>query len=518
MRRMMQWLSVVFCVFIVSCNGLQCAPVVTLPQVQLPGAFIPQFVDPLPVLDVAGGPMKTVITDANEVEVHAREFLVNVMPSSFVPASSPFYGGTWVWGYTVGSNPPPSPAGTYIGPVFITQRGLPTQVRFVNDLGFATTTNVAFWANATDQTIHWADPLGGQANACAHGIVAGQAPTGTCAAHYAGSIPMVPHLHGGEVPPVVDGGPDAWFTSDGTIHGNAYYTRPNVAANGNVSVYRYPNGQQAAMLWFHEHTLGVTRLNVYVGLAGGYILTDPGTPLPAGLHPAGLQQGAGGAVEYLTPLVIQDRMFDTNGQLFFPNQGINPEHPYWIPEFVGDTIVVNGKVWPFMAVQEKRYRFLIVNGSNARTYELFFPAGPTIWQIGTDGGYLDAPVSFDPSLGQKLLLMPGERADIIVNFAGFGNRTLVLNNTGATPYPGGDLPAPQTLGQIIQFRVAAGNVTDASFDPATGAALRPPMIRLVDPAAGTLASGVTAAKTRQLTLNEIAQDSPSTVNGINYPG
>ena len=64
-------------------------------------------------------------------------------------------------------------------------------------------------------------------------------------------------------------------------------------------------------------------------------------------------------------------MFDTNGQLFFPNVGINPEHPFWVPEFVGDTIVVNGKAWPFMNVEPRRYKFLFLNGSNARAYELY---------------------------------------------------------------------------------------------------------------------------------------------------
>ena len=235
---------------------------------------------------------------------------------------------------------------------------------------------------------------------CAH---MGGMPMGDCAQHYAGPIPTVPHLHGGEVPPVIDGGPDAWFTSDGAYHGHGYYTHPGVAAAGNEAVYRYPNTQEAAMIWFHDHLLGATRLNVYAGLAGAYPLIDPGLALPTGLHPVGLQQGASGPVDYLVPLVLQDRMFDVNGQLFFPNVGINPEHPFWIPEFVGDTIVVNGKVWPFLNVQPKRYRFLFVNGSNARTYELFLvnPAtkamGPPIWQIGTDGGYLDAPVKIDPN-------------------------------------------------------------------------------------------------------------------------
>jgi spore coat protein A len=248
----------------------------------------------------------------------------------------------------------------------VASRGTPTEVKFVNDL---TADNIA-WKDWTDQTLHWADPVNDGANQCMMDIVAGQPPTGDCADHYGGPIPAVPHLHGGEQPPEIDGGPEQWFTADGKHVGNAYYSKDGLAPK-NYTIYRYLNVQEAAPLWFHDHMLGGTRLNVYAGLAGAYVLIDPGLALPTGLDPVGLQQGADGPVDYLIPLVIQDRMFDTNGQLYFPNVGINPEHPFWIPEFVGDTIVVNGKVWPFLNVEPRRYRFLIINGSNARTYELY---------------------------------------------------------------------------------------------------------------------------------------------------
>jgi hypothetical protein len=165
---------------------------------------------------------------------------------------------------------------------------------------------------------------------------------------------------------VLEDGPEAWFTSDGMFQGHAYHTKPRRAVAGNQCVYRYPNDQEAAPIWFHDHVLGITRLNVYAGLAGAYDIVDPDLRLPVGLNPIGLQQGAAGAVELLIPLVIQDRMFDTNGQLFFPaGEGfaLNPQHPYWVPEFTGDTIVVNGKVWPYLKVQAKRYRFLSIDGS-----------------------------------------------------------------------------------------------------------------------------------------------------------
>ncbi|HZD55704.1 MAG TPA: multicopper oxidase [Anaerolineales bacterium] len=469
--------------------------------IPLPGSSIPQFIDPLPLLSVAGGPMETIVAGAAEITLTMQEFQANVMPSTFLPGT---YTGTWVWGYRAGITPT-NPAGTYIGPVIVASRGTPTQIRFVNNL----TANNIFWREWTDQTLHWADPLGGEMNMCAHSTMPGQPPSTDCAAHYDGPIPAVPHLHGGEVPPVLDGGPDAWFTADGAYHGHAYYTMAGAAAN--EAIYRYPNTQEAAPIWFHDHVLGATRINVYAGLAGAYALTDPGLALPTGLHPVGLQQGADGPVDFLVPLVLQDRTFDTNGQLFLFNIGINPEHPYWVPEFVGDTIVVNGKVWPFLNVEPRRYRFLFINGSNARTYELFVVnpvtkvMGPPMWQIGTDGGYLDAPVKIDPNVKplDKLTIMPGERADVIIDFAGLAGQTLLMRNTGRTPYPKGTAPAGSTLGQIIQFRVGPGPVADASYDPASGIPLRPPMIRLVNPATGTLAAGVTANQTRQLTLNEV---------------
>jgi spore coat protein A len=478
-------------------------PIVAAAQTPLQGRAIPQFIDRLPLLDLAGGPMKTVVDDGSLFEIHMREFLANVMPSTFAPATGT-YAGTWVWGYIPGATAPTNPLGTYIGPVIVARRGTPTNVRYVNDLGSASSTNLVSWMNATDLTLHWADPLNGEADACERAVVPGQPPSAACAAHYTGPIPAVAHLHGGEVPALFDGGPSAWFTSDGVYHGHDYFTN---GLGGNGATYQYPNTQEAAMIWFHDHALGITRLNVYAGLAGAYAIIDENLSLPTGLHPVGLQQGSGGSVDYIIPMVIQDRSFDVNGQFFFPNLGINPDHPYWVPEFVGDTIVVNGKVWPFLNVEPRRYRFLFLNGSNARTYEMYIvsqangAAGPPLWQIGTDGGYLDVPVQLNST--QKLLLMPGERADVIIDFAGFEGQTLILRNTGNTPFPKGGPPNGSTLGRLVQFRVGPGPVSDASFDPATGAQLRQPIIRLADPVTGALAANVNANKIRQLTLNEV---------------
>jgi spore coat protein A len=461
----------------------------------LPGSAIPQFIDPLPLLSVAGGPMETIIDDGNEFRLTMQEFQASVMPTGFVPATGT-YTGTYVWGYRAGITPV-APAGTYIGPVIVATRNQPTQIRYVNNLPETIDTMTA-WPDWTDQTLHWADPLGDGMD--------------LLKTHYMGPVPAVPHLHGGEIPPWIDGGPDAWWTADGVYKGHAYHTfvpTQGDPAQPNEAIYRYPNCQEAANIWFHDHGLGITRINVYAGLAGAYPIIDPYLTLPTGLHPVGLEQGAGGPVDYLVPLVLQDRSFDTNGQLYLQNLGINLEHPFWVPEFVGDTIVVNGKVWPFHSIEPRRYRFLFLNGSNARTYELFLvnpvtkAMGPPLWVIGTDGGYLDTPAKIDPALGQKLLIMPGERYDVIIDFAGLAGQTLILRNTGRTPYPKGAPPKGSTVGQVIQFRVGPAAAADASYDPASGTPLRPPMIRLVDPVAGTAAAGVTPTVRRQLTLNEV---------------
>jgi spore coat protein A len=495
-------------------------------QIPLSTSAIPKFIEPLPLLSVAGGRMETILAGSGEITLTMKEFKVDMLSIGTLPNGNT-YEGTWVWGYR-GGNLNPGFYDTYIGPVIVAYRGTPTQVKFVNNL----TANHIYWRDWTDQTLHWADPLHDGANACMMGIMPSEPPSEDCAAHYGGSIPAVPHLHGGEQPPEIDGGPEQWFTADGSHVGNAYYSKDNLNPK-NYCVYRYLNVQEAAPLWFHDHLLGGTRLNVYAGLAGAYALTDPGLTLPTGLHPVGMQQGESGPVDYLIPLVIQDRMFDTDGQLLFPNLGINPEHPYWVPEFVGDTIVVNGKAWPFLSVEPRRYRFLLINGSNARTYELFLvnpntkAMGPPIWQIETDGGYLDKPVKIDPNLKplDKLRVMPGERAGFIIDFAGYEDQILLVRNTGRTPYPKGETPHGNTLGRIMLFRVGSTSLynPDESYDPATSTEpLRPEgreIIRLVDSEAGTLAEGVSYDVRRQLTLNEVENPEPiTTEEGDSYPG
>jgi FtsP/CotA-like multicopper oxidase with cupredoxin domain len=535
------------------------------PQIPLNPKTIPQFVDPLPSLD-------PIIAGSTQIELNMKEFQSQVLSTGtplpalgvgvtvgVLPPTStdPHPTWTYVWGYLKKGQTERS---SYLGPVILATRDNPTEVNFVNNLGTVNTgntttdTKVEFYKYSIDQTLYWADPFHAEANPCAEGTGSFTSAGGRkyptwntdCANNYAGPIPAVVHLHGGEVPPVLDGGPDSWFTSTGQI-GPGFYSKDGVGQK-NYAIYRYPNSQEAANIWFHDHALGITRLNVYAGLAGGYLINDPALSLPLGLNPYGLLSGIASNPPVdqslipllgdtpIVPLVIQDRMFDTNGQLFFPGDsagGIlwstNPEHPYWVPEFVGDTIVVNGKTWPFLSVQAKRYRFLFVNGSNARTYELSLPNPVTgtqvpFYVIGTDGGYLNAP-----ALTKVLTIMPGERYDVIIDFAGSPNTNLVLKNTGKTPYPRGAQPQGATIGRIIQFRVGPPVLpaVDNSYNPALGTPIRPvgkTIVRLPGTPGGPTTTNTNVQLTRLLTLNEdlalpVAVPNDPVTNGpVAYPG
>ena len=306
------------------------------------------------------------------------------------------------------------------GPTFEVTRHIPINVKWINNL-------TGPQPLAVDPTIHWADPnnMGMPMPPFLPfppGYPLAQSP-----------VPIVTHLHGGETEPTSDGYPEAWFTAGEAITGPDFIK----------SLYHYINDQESATLWYHDHTLGLTRQNVYMGLAGFYLLRDPHNPLDGKCSklPSG---------KYEIPLAVQDRSFFDDGSLLFPNNGVNTNvHPYWRPAFIGNTIMVNGKVWPNLDVDRRQYRFRILNGSNTCFYNLAFSNQMPFIQIGTDGGYLPKPVQ----LG-SLLISPGERADILVNFSQLlpGTRLTMTNNANA-PFPNGNPPDPQTTGQIMQFTV-----------------------------------------------------------------
>jgi len=352
---------------------------------------------------------------------------------------------TRVWGYGGNATVFGGTTATYMmsspGPTFEVLKGVPIRVNWTNMI----TEQQPF---AVDPTLHWANPTNlpmpypyptppAPFPAFPPGIPAAQSP-----------VPLVTHLHGGEVPPVSDGGPDAWWTNSG-IQGPGYSSA--VPTTNNSAVYYYPNINPASTLWYHDHALGITRLNVMSGLAGFYIVrdnnatTDPIAPLlPTG--------------KYDMPLVFQDRSFFTDGSFNFPSLGVQPQkHPYWVPEFFGDTIMVNGLVWPNMNVDQGVYRFRLLDGSNARFYTIQFIvqtgalAGTVLpfTQIASDGGYLTAPVTLT-----KLTFAPGERVEILVDFSNLGpTDTVLLKNTAKENFPAGASVNPRTVGQLMQFTV-----------------------------------------------------------------
>jgi spore coat protein A len=330
----------------------------------------------------------------------------------------------------------------YLGPTIEATSGRPVVVKYINNIN-------PLLPHPLQAAIDWTvpDPL-----------MYGNLPPGR----------VTPHLHGGFTEPGYDGHPHSWWTSTGgfaalTQAGSHYASLDPVSPVG-TAVYRYSNAQQAAMLWYHDHAMGITRLNVYAGLAALYFVRDT---LDTGLPTNPLRLPAG---PYEVPLVIQDKQFNLDGSLFYPTVGITPTHPIWVPEFFGDTAVVNAKAFPFMNVEPRRYRFRMVNGSQARFYNMWL-AGPgkgnlPLWVIGMEQSLLSTravPL-------QQLLLAPGERADVIVDFTGIRpGTTFTLSNNANVPFPGGG-PGAVKIPDLMQFRVVApavGTPLDTSLPPAS---------------------------------------------------
>ncbi|AIF52929.1 multicopper oxidase family protein [Pelosinus sp. UFO1] len=316
------------------------------------------------------------------------------------------------------------------GATFKAVRGIPSIVQYVNNI---TGPNLF----AVDPTLHWANPNNIPAptppfNPFPPGYSLAQSP-----------VPLVVHLHGGEVRSDSDGNPDAWFTAGEVKKGPAFIT----------SLYTYPNGQEATTLWYHDHALGTTRLDVYAGLAGFYLIEDPNNKI-APLLPSG---------PFDIPLAIQDRSFNDDGSLFYPSNGVVPNvHPYWTSMFSGNTIMVNGRVWPNLDVERRQYRFRILNGSNTRTYNLKLSNGQEFIQIGSDGGFLPFPVTLT-----QLLLSPAERAEILIDFSKLSpGIKVIVTNDAKSPFPNGPAPDPKTVGQIMQFTVLDTPVVPSAQLPA----------------------------------------------------
>jgi spore coat protein A, manganese oxidase len=291
-------------------------------------------------------------------------------------------------------------------------------------------------------------------------------------------VRLMTHLHGGFVAADSDGNPAV---------------TPNGFGPGETQTVYYTNQppeMPASLLWFHDHGLGTTRLNVFAGLAAAYIVRDEfdtgAEPNPIGI--------AGGPYE--VPLVIQDRQFNADGTFRYPTSDV--PGATWIGEFFGDTMLVNGRVWPFLRVEPRMYRLRILNGCNARILDLDI-GGPRLWQIGAEGGMWDVPVPLS-----RMVLAPAERADVLVDFTRFAGQTRVRKNH-KPPQPV-STPAP-SLEQVMQIRVGS---TVSHGGPTS----IPPVLL-----GGRRADLGDPVMTRFITLNEIDTDEPTwflNLNGVHF--
>jgi spore coat protein A len=484
-------------------------------QAQVPGGTLPpgsitKYVTPLVIPPAMPGRRAPRRAQVDYYEIAVRQFEQQILPPD-LPV-------TTVWSYGARNAP-----ASFNYPAFTIEARWrrPVRVKWVNDL-VDENGNYLPHLLPVDQTLHWANPPGG---------VAGRDGRGTAQAPYTGPVPIVTHLHGGHSTQESDGYPEAWFLPAannipaGFARVGSFYAPFRQLAEESFgqqwtpgsAVFQYDNDQAAATLWYHDHTLGMTRSNVYAGPAGFYLVRGgPGDAIGGTLPGPAPQLGdPPGTRYYEIPIAIQDRSFNMDGSLFYPGdraffEGLEPSQlqipfipdaacdgpsdisPIFNPEFFGNTLVVNGRTWPFLEVEQRRYRFRFLNGCNSRFVILKLSNGLPFWQIGAEGGFLPAPVELE-----QLLMGPAERADVIVDFTNVSVGTeIILRNLGPDePFGGGEPPGdfdsadPETTGQVMQLRVVAASGVDTSTPPN----------ELVLPAITPLPA---ETNTRQVSLNE----------------
>ena len=477
---------------------------------QIPGGTldphtVPKFQTPLlipPVMPKAGTIKQRGGKNADYYEISVKQFAQQILPAG-LPA-------TTVWGYG-----PVSGAGSK-RPLLIhnapsltieARWDRPVRIKWINDLVDAKDQFLPHLL-PVDPTLHWANPRGG-ATGRDHRPTFGSTP-----GPYPGPVPIVTHLHGADgVGDESDGYAEAWYLPDAADIPAGYATEgtwydffaAKAASKFGVSwgpgfaTFQYPNDQRAATLWYHDHTLGMTRVNVYAGPAGFYLIRggpagddavlDRRTGRPAvlpGPAPKAGDKFPSNKTYHEIPIAIQDRSFNTDGSLFYPDtraffDGIEGPYipatdvsPIWNPEFFGNMIMVNGNTWPHLTVERRHYRFRLLNGCQSRFLILDFGdiPGVQVWAIGNEGGFLAAPVNLTADNGNRLLLGLAERADLIVDFTGVPVGNHVLRNVGPDePFGGGEPPDdfdtadPDSTGLVMQFRVVAAAAADHTTPP-----------------------------------------------------
>jgi spore coat protein A len=423
-------------------------------QVALAAANIPKFAQPLAIPPVllaknAGGTTDARAASRPEYELHVKQARVQMLPPPLPETTVLAYGGN------VLARGAAQPEFGYFtpGPSIEAVRGQPHDLSVINDID---TPHFL----AVDPTLHYANPNNVEPPVSPFIPF----PPGYAEAQF--PVAHVTHTHGLMVESEMDGVARQWFTKFGQR--GPHYLTPT---------YRQPNDQPATHLWYHDHTIGMTRLNVYAGLAGNYFIRDRNSSLdfPATPEAAVLPSG-----KYEIPLNIADKGFFEDGELNFARVGINPDNPYWSVVIPSNTVVVNGKVWPNLDVEPRQYRFRILLAPTANLYTFAFDNAMSFTVIGSDGGYLPRP-----QVVQSLRLGVTERADVLVDFSSYAPGTkIVLLNTGA---------ANADLGTVMQFTVG-----DAP------PVVPPPLPAVLQPRVPLVQNGPTRTKTQLVVVDDRA--------------
>jgi spore coat protein A, manganese oxidase len=465
-----------------------------LPKYQTP-LLIPPVMPKAATIVARGG------KNIDYYEISMKQFQQQILPAGF-PA-------TTVWGYGAVSSGSKRGLLVHNAPSLTIEAkwNTPVRVKWINDLKDA---NNRFLPHLlpVDQTLHWANPPGGPLHRDSRPNFA-ETP-----GPYSGPVPIVTHVHGAVgVGDESDGYAEAWYLpnannlpNDFAAEGTWYNFFKDKAAENfgaawgpGFAVFQYPNENRASTIWYHDHALGMTRLNVYAGPAGFYIIrggpagddavldSRSGTAaiLP-GPAPKENDRFPGNKRYCEIPIAIQDRSFNADGSLFYPNTReffdeftgpfipFTDVSPIWNPEFFGNVMMVNGNTWPAHTVEQRRYRLRFLNGCQSRFLILDFSniPGVEVWQIGNEGGFLASPVKITSDHSNRLLMGLAERADVIVDFTNVPVGNYVLGNIGPDePFGGGEPPDdfdvadPETTGQVMEFRVVAAAGIDETTPP-----------------------------------------------------
>jgi FtsP/CotA-like multicopper oxidase with cupredoxin domain len=470
----------------------------------LPGD-VPKYMTPLlipPVMPKAGTIKLKGGKNADYYEISMRQFEQQILPADFNP--------TPVWGYgSVNGAGSRNPLLIHNAPSLTieAQWKRPVRVKWINELRANPANPTSAYLPhllPVDPTLHWANPPGGTTGRDTR-------PTFTETPDpYTGPVPIVTHVHGAVgVGDESDGYAEAWYlpvagnipagyATEGTWY-NFFAGKAAAQWGPGFATFQYPNLNRASTIWYHDHALGMTRLNVYAGPAGFYLIRGGpagdgavldsrfGTPavLP-GPAPKDGDKFPPNKTYFEIPIAIQDRAFNTDGSLFYPDTRAffdefagpfipdSNVSPIWNPEFFGNMIMVNGNTWPFQTVQQRRYRLRFLNGCQSRFLILDFGniPGVEVWQIGNEGGFLAAPVNITADHGNRLLMGLAERADVIVDFTNVPVGSYVLGNVGPDePFGGGvpdedfDVADPDSTGQVMEFRVVPAAAPDPTTPP-----------------------------------------------------